>query len=126
MEIHNTKINFEDARGQIRDILTHEQIDAVTLITYAAGAVRANHYHEHSIQWDYVISGKLECYTRDGFDGETHMQVISAGDVVKHPIGEHHALKALEDSVMLSLTKGPRNGEDYEKDVIRLEQPLVS
>ncbi|KND50595.1 MAG: hypothetical protein AB202_03880 [Parcubacteria bacterium C7867-007] len=126
MEIHHKDPNFTDARGEIRDILTHVEIDAVTYITYETGAVRANHYHEHSEQWDYVLSGSLECYGRDGFEGEVEKAIIKAGDLVRHPIGEHHALKALEPSTTLSLTKGPRKGGDYEKDVIRLEVPLVS
>jgi len=122
MELHHTKPNFEDDRGEIRDILTHETIDAVTYITYAKGAVRANHFHEHSIQWDYVISGSLECYSRDGYDGEIKKEIISAGDLVQHPIGEHHALRALEACVTLSLTQGPRRGKDYEQDVVRLKE----
>lgn len=122
MDIQHTKVNFEDDRGQIHDILTHEEIDAVTYITYAAGAVRANHYHEHSVQWDYVISGSLECYSRAGYDGSVEKVTLKPGDLVRHPIGEHHALKALEDSVTLSLTKGPRNGSDYESDVVRLTE----
>ncbi len=122
MDIQHTKTNFEDARGEIHDILTHEEVDAVTYITYKTGAMRANHYHEHSTQWDYVISGSLECYSRDGFDGEVTKVILKAGDLVRHPAGEHHALKALEDSTTLSLTKGPRNGKDYENDVIRLTE----
>ncbi|MSU74701.1 cupin domain-containing protein [Candidatus Kaiserbacteria bacterium] len=126
MEISHTKVNHKDERGEIHDILAHEDVDAVTYITYEAGAVRANHFHEHSVQWDYVISGSLECYSRDGYEGDMHTEIIHAGDLVKHPIGEHHALKALEASTTLSLTKGPRQGEDYENDVIRLEVPLVT
>lgn len=128
MNIIHTEVNFEDGRGKIQDILTHEMVDAVTLITYTKGAIRANHYHEESIQWDYVISGTLECYTQAGADGEKEMQIIGPGDLVKHPVNERHALKALEDCVTLSLTQGPRRGKDYENDVIRLgdEEKLVT
>jgi mannose-6-phosphate isomerase-like protein (cupin superfamily) len=128
MEIIHTKINHQDPRGEIRDILT-DDVDAVTFITYETpGVVRANHFHEQSVQWDYVISGSLECYGREGYDGKIEMEIIRAGDLVRHPIGEHHALKSLEPSTTLSLTKGPRRGEEYENDVIRLEgdQRLVS
>ena len=120
MNITHTEAAHSDDRGEIRDILAHEEVDAVTYITYTKGAVRANHYHEHTVQWDYVISGSLESYTRDGFEGPIEMKIIRAGDLVKHPIGEHHALRALEDSVTLALAKGPRQGDEYENDVIRL------
>lgn len=128
MDIKHTEPNHVDERGIIQDILTHEAIDAVTFITYEKpGMVRANHYHEHSVQWDYVISGKLECYVQQGEDGEIEMKIIGPGDLVKHPINERHALKAIEPSVTLSLTQGPRRGKDYEQDVIRLtdEEKLV-
>ena len=46
---------FSDDRGEILDILTGENIDAVTLITFTKGATRANHYHKETIQWNYVI-----------------------------------------------------------------------
>lgn len=121
MDIMHTEPNHADDRGEIRDILAHVDLDSVTYITYAPGAVRANHYHEHTVQWDYVLSGKLECYTRAGFDGQVEMEVIGPGDLVKHPVGEHHALRAIEASTTLALSKGPRQGDQYENDVIRLE-----
>lgn len=120
MEVIHTKANFEDERGEIRDILTHVDLDAVTYITYAPDAIRANHFHEHSEQWDYVLTGELECYSRDGYGGVIEKEIITAGDLVRHPIGEHHALKAISHATTLSLTKGPRKGGDYENDVIRL------
>ncbi len=121
MEIQHKEINFTDDRGIIQDILDQD-VDAVTYISYAKeGVIRANHYHEHSVQWDYVLTGSLECYGRMGFEGEIEMQVIRAGDLVVHPVGEHHALRSLEPSTTLSLTKGPRRGKEYEQDVIRLE-----
>ncbi len=128
MDIQRKEPNHTDDRGEIRDILAHEEFDAVTYITYTKGAIRANHYHEKTVQWDYVISGSLECYSRDGFDAPVEMHIIGPGDLVKHPVGEHHALRALEDSVTLALAKGPRQGDEYENDVIRLEgdQKLVS
>lgn len=122
----HTKPNFEDARGEIRDLVTHQGIDAVTYLTSKNGAIRGNHYHEHTVQWEYVLSGSYECYSRQGLDGEVEMKIIAKGDLVRHPVGECHALKALEDSELLSMTKGPRRGIDYEQDVIRLKEPLVS
>jgi quercetin dioxygenase-like cupin family protein len=50
---------------------------------------------------------------------------VGAGEVVKHPPGTPHAWRALEDTECLVFTLGPRSGEDYESDVIRLEEPLL-
>ncbi len=125
MWIQKTKVNFKDARGEIRDLITKTSVDAVTLITCAKGSVRGNHYHKKTVQYDYVISGKFYLYTKPMPNGKTIRRVLKAGDVAFHPAMEAHAFKAIEETVFISLTKGPRNGADYEKDTIRLEKPLV-
>jgi quercetin dioxygenase-like cupin family protein len=121
MTIIKTKINFEDARGQIRDILTHSDFDACTFITFSPGAVRGNHYHAKTVQYDYILKGKLECYTKDSLEGEKRMEITELGDTTTHLPNVQHAYKALEYSEMLSFTKGPRQGDEYESDTFRLE-----
>lgn len=126
MKITKTLINHKDDRGEIRDILTHQNIDAVTLISCALGAVRANHYHKQSVQYTYVLRGSFEAYAQTGEDATNRtVQIVEAGDLVVHEVGEAHAFKALEPSELLSLTLGPRNGDDYESDTIRLNEPMV-
>ena len=123
MSIIKTQINFEDARGSIRDILTHTDFNACTLITFTPNAIRGNHYHEKTIQYDYVLKGKLESYMKLGSNGETSVQIVGAGDLIEHPINERHAYKALDYAEILSFTCGPRQGGDYEQDTIRLVGP---
>lgn len=108
---------FEDHRGVIQDVIG--QIDAVTRITTLEGAVRGNHYHEHTTQWTLVLNGKLLMAT-----GNTKVEMWP-GQVIKHEPGVPHAWKALQDSECIVFTKGPRAGADYESDVIRLEEPLL-
>ena len=60
----NLQPSFEDSRGVITDILQHTPVDSVTLITCTKGAIRGNHYHKASIQFTYVISGKIRAYTQ--------------------------------------------------------------
>lgn len=124
MEIIKTKINSQDERGVIRDILIGVDVDAVTLLTQKAGTVRGNHFHKQSDQYLYVVSGKLTAAAQKD-DGPIETAEIKEGDIVVNPAGEKHAFKAIEDSVLLSLTKGPRQGKDYEKDVFRLEKPII-
>lgn len=126
MRIVKTVINHQDERGEIRDILTHQSVDAVTFISCRAGSVRANHYHKLSVQYTYILRGSFDAYTQQGEDAATReSHRVSAGDVSIHDAGEAHAFKALEDGEMLSLTLGPRNGEDYEKDTYRLKEKMV-
>lgn len=107
----------EDERGIIEDLKVGKR-GAVTYITFKKGAVRGNHYHKKTIQYDFILSGKLKCYA---YDGET---VVKAGDFIEHLPGEPHAYKALMDSEMVSCVYGPRKGEDYSKDTFKIEKPL--
>ncbi|MBK23385.1 MAG: hypothetical protein CME70_05205 [Halobacteriovorax sp.] len=121
-----TKIenNFEDDRGIIRDILSHEPIDAVTIITSKEGAVRANHYHKETYQWTYVMKGKIN-YVSQFKDEEVKTTVLNEGDLVVSEPFESHALQAVVDSELMILTRGPRGGKEYESDTFRLDKPLI-
>ena len=55
MELIKLIVAHKDARGTITDLISDDEINAVTLITFSQGAVRANHYHERTIQWNYVL-----------------------------------------------------------------------
>jgi dTDP-4-dehydrorhamnose 3,5-epimerase len=131
MKKTKTKVNFKDHRGEIRDILSHAAVDAVTIITCTPGAIRGNHFHKKTDQYDYILSGKFSCATKNmkAKNGKMNAKIkrttLKAGDVAFHPAWEAHAFKAEGNAVFISLTKGPRNGKDYEKDVYRLEKPLI-
>jgi len=125
MKVKKTKINAKDQRGIIRDILTKVSVDAVTYITCKKNSVRGNHYHKKTFQYEYVLSGSFLCLAQNGEKGRKVRKVLKQGDLAFHPPGESHALRALADSELLSLTYGPRRGVDYEKDVYRLEKPLI-
>jgi len=110
---------FQDARGIITDILQHTPVDSVTIITSVKGSVRANHYHSKSIQYSYVLSGQMMAYTQLP-DGPVEAQHLVKGDMLESPPLERHALHALEDSVLLIITRGPRGGQSYEEDTFRV------
>lgn len=110
---------FEDARGAITDILQHTPVDSVTIITCVKGAIRANHYHKESVQYSYVLSGQILAYTQLP-DGPVESQALVEGDMLESPPFERHALHAVEDSVLLIITRGPRGGKGYEDDTFRV------
>lgn len=125
MNLQHKPINFEDARGAIRDILIGNDVDAITIITCAKDSVRGNHFHKKSMQYSYIVKGSFLCATQKDENAPVETKEIKEGDLVVHELEERHAFKALEDSVFLSLTKGPRQGKDYENDTFRLEVPLI-
>jgi quercetin dioxygenase-like cupin family protein len=112
--------HFEDARGVIQDLLG--PVDAVTEIFTKAGAVRGNHVHRKTTQWTYVVSGKLKAAWIE--DDGVHDKVHDPGSLITEPAGIPHAWLALEDTTVLVFTRGPRSGEAYESDTIRLDRPI--
>ena len=125
MEFIALKPAHTDARGNITDLISDDEINAVTLITFVKGAVRANHYHEHTIQWNYVISGEILLASQMP-EKEKVERVLKAGDFAVTRENERHALKGLTDAEVLILTKGPRAGTQYENDTFRLTELLIA
>ena len=125
MNIEHKPINHEDDRGIIRDIIAGTAVDSVSLITCKKGSVRSNHYHKETTQYTYVVSGKFT-YACQMEGGPVETREVAEGDITKSLPGERHAFKALEDSVLLQLSHGPRQGMDYEKDTYRLETPILT
>ena len=54
------KINHRDSRGSIIDLLEKKNINAITLITQKKGKIRGNHFHKKTIQWNYLLKGKIQ------------------------------------------------------------------
>jgi len=114
-----------DDRGEIIDLVVGEGITAITMITFTTGAVRANHYHKETVQWNYVVSGRIKLVTQlpDQPQQETE---LGPGELAVTRENERHALQALEPSQLLVFTRGPRSGKDYEEDTFRLTTPLIA
>ena len=121
MEIIKLKPAFSDFRGDITDLIDDNEINAITHISFTKNAVRGNHYHKHTIQWNYVISGQILLITQMP-GGKPVETVLSKGDYSVSYQNERHALKGISDnSELLIFTKGPRAGSDYEEDTFRLK-----
>lgn len=113
---------FEDERGTITDLLMGP-IDSVTQIFTRAGAVRGNHIHENTTQWTYIVSGMLTLASQQG--GRIRTTTALPGDLVCEPSAIPHAWRAEEDTIVLVFTRGPRSGENYEQDTVRLDKPIL-
>jgi quercetin dioxygenase-like cupin family protein len=112
-----------DERGDILDILVKENIECVTLITSAKGASRGHHFHKETTQWIYILEGKMKLLSQLP-RSPVVATILEKGDLAVTMPMERHAMNALEDSAFLVLTRGPRGGEEYEKDTYRLAEPL--
>jgi oxalate decarboxylase/phosphoglucose isomerase-like protein (cupin superfamily) len=120
----DVQINHSDDRGCIIDLVENQNINAITYISFTKGAVRANHYHKKTTQWNYVTSGSVKLVTQIN-NGEINEMILKPGDLVVTVPMEKHAILGLEDAEMLVFTEGPRGGKEYESDTFRLETPLI-
>ena len=117
------RVSFQDARGCIIDLIEKEKINAVTLITFKKGAIRGNHYHKKTIQWNYIVSGKIKFLSQMGSE-KIKKIIAKKGDFIVALPKERHALIGMEDAELIVFTKGPRGGKEYENDTFRLKEPL--
>lgn len=124
MELIKLKPAHKDQRGEIIDLVVDDDVNAVTLVTFTKGAIRANHYHKKTIQWNYVISGEVLLATQKK-EGKKIERILHAGDFVVTRENEKHAIKGLTEAKVLIITKGPRAGVNYEDDTFRLEKALI-
>ena len=117
--------DFEDNRGAIRDILVKEKIDFVTIIFNKKNSVRGNHYHKKTVQYLYVLEGSVLVASK--FKGKKiEKKILTEGDLLLNEPFEWHAIKSIEDSKLLILTRGLRGGNDYEADTFKIDEPILT
>jgi quercetin dioxygenase-like cupin family protein len=125
MRLEKFKINHKDDRGVISDIL-QKNINSVTFITIKKGKIRANHFHKKTIQWNYILEGKVNLFYKKNINSKSVKKILlKKKDLAVCNEHEPHALQAVTDCELLVFTKGPRQGKNYESDTFRLKDPLV-
>ena len=117
----NINPEFVDSRGGITRILDSESpIRSILSITSAKGSVRSNHYHKKDTHYCYLVSGKMEWHELPVQGGEMESAVLEAGDMIFTPAMTIHAVRFLEDSVLLTFATESRNQQNYEADTVRV------
>ena len=123
MNIQQIKLTFEDSRGTITDIVEQIDFNGATIISSKAGSIRGNHYHKESVQYIYVLEGRMISRSKKMGEKLTEV-VVQRGDLISHEKYEAHMFEALEDTTFLVLSSGLRTGKDYEKDTFRISCPI--
>lgn len=123
MKIFDAEMVHEDHRGKILDIIVDEAISGVSCVTFSVGAVRGNHIHRHTSQWNYIFKGKV--LVSSGIAKHENW-ILDSGKVFLIEPGVPHAMKALEETVLFVFTLGIRVGHRFEDDTERLFTPLLS
>jgi oxalate decarboxylase/phosphoglucose isomerase-like protein (cupin superfamily) len=115
--------SFKDDRGSITDIFYKKSINHGCVISNTPGAVRGNHYHNHTIQYTYILAGNLTYYSQpmDKSESVSAYDAVPGDFIISDPT-EIHAMKAgANGCVFIAFAEGPRGGEDYEKDTVRVD-----
>ena len=116
---------FIDARGMIQNIL-HEQRGSTVIITTEANTVRANHRHREDNHFCMCLSGMVEYYERQiGSKLTPKCRIFRPYQLFYTPAMVDHAMRFPVKTVLLVLGNRHRSPEDYEKDLIRLDHPLI-
>ena len=111
---------FEDNRGKIFDLLDDEVIMHVGIITSEPGAIRGNHYHKITKQFNYIIKGKAKLNIKYVDNGTEESFEVGVGDFISIPPRVVHTFTAIDYFVMLDLNTLSRSDDGYEKDTIRV------
>ena len=124
------KSNFKDKRGRIIDIFVKKPKDHCSLVTFNKGAIRGNHFHKKSIQYSFVVSGKLVMVSarvneKGDIVGKIKKEILRENNLVTHKPFYAHAFKSITKTNLLAFVDGKRGGKDYEKDTFRLQTKLI-
>jgi dTDP-4-dehydrorhamnose 3,5-epimerase len=121
VEFKNEKVLpvHTDKRGSIFDFV-EEKVGHVGMVTFAKGVTRGNHYHKKSVQYSYIIEGKIKLVISD-IDGSNKKEVmLTEGMLTTIPVKKVHTYTAITKAKMLDITTASRNDNGYEKDTIRI------
>lgn len=117
---------FEDKRGKIFDIV-EDPVSHIGFITFTKGALRGNHYHKTSTQYTFVLSGKIELYTKDARkkDAAITKTSMTPGFLAIIPPFTIHTYRAVMPSSMIDCTTATRIKKGYEEDTVRIDPALM-
>lgn len=120
IEILSPDFTFTDDRGTITQIV-HGGFSQINAVFTKAGKLRGNfHYHEHTKELFYIISGKIRLTVK--YNGVTEEYTFSDGDMFMVNENVRHTFMYLEDTYLVGLYTVPVEKEDGTKDIITDEE----
>ena len=122
--------NFSDERGNIIDLFVGQPKEHCSLVSFAKGAIRGNHYHKKSTQFTYVLNGNFNFFyakvdTNGEIIGKVNKIEVKPKAFITHKAFEAHSFELIgETGTILAFACGMRGGDSYEKDTFRLKLPM--
>lgn len=119
---------LDDARGIISNLVLSEEpgdIGGVELILSKAGTVRSNHWHRTDSHTLFVLSGTMLYYERPvGASSMPELRAIRAGASVFTGPNVEHCTRFPEETLLLCVSRLPRDHVTHEADLVRLPYDL--
>ena len=97
MKILKTNVVISDRRGELEEIAKTGLWQQLNRVKTNQGAKRGNHYHEHTSELHYVLSGELRLHIRDLKTNEEWDYLFGEGDCFVVEPYEFHTLEHLTD-----------------------------
>ena len=120
-------IPYDDSRGSLKKVLMQSQlergsIEEVYLIYTLRGGVRGNHYHQITLEYFTVVSGRAVIALKDLSTGMRQELEVSAEDnkVIKVPPGTAHAFKNETEEPLVILAVSTREYDQRDPDTFAL------
>lgn len=111
---------FKDDRGKLVQ-LVHEGYEQVNILCSNKGVHRGGHYHIHSTEAFYVISGSVEVTIHNVDAGEKQTFTFATDDFFRIMPGEVHSMYFPEDCTMVVMYDHWIE-KDGEKDIHQAEE----
>ena len=97
MKLHRVKVNHKDDRGIIIDLL-QKNINFITYITIKKGKIRGNHFHKKTVQWNYILNGKVTLFYKKKYNSKKIKKItLKKKDLAVCNKYEPHALKKITE-----------------------------
>lgn len=127
MAIKKIKVQEQlaDDRGFMIPLVDEDnfKVKNVLYIFRKKGSISGNHYHKEESYWEFCLSGSFRYYERSikGSKDQLEYTVVEKGDLVYCPARRVHAMKFLEDSIVICLASRSRKQKAYDADVVKFE-----
>ena len=113
---HKKEVEFQhiDSRGSLKQLI-HDGFKQINVLESKKGVERGSHFHKHSVEAFYIVSGSVQVTLRDGERSETIL--FNKGDFFEIRPFILHNMLFLEDCLMVQMYDLPVENSDGTKDV---------
>lgn len=112
---------FANGAGTIQNLTDGLESCFASVIESDRKSIRSNHYHQKDWHFLYVACGEMLYYERPVGAGHTPEPLyVGKGQLVFTGPGVEHATVFLADTILVSLSRYPRDAASHESDVVRV------